>query len=159
MRYLVLVSFIVLSYVSYSQAQRSYADSLLHCLIGKWNGKGTSFGTAVEDRISFDTTIRSRFLYMKLSALTGDDFEAEGYLWYNPAKDSVEFYEFNTGRWPVRILRGKAEANMITLEEHIDARHIRITFHIMKDSFKLEEARIIGGQKEVFVNEIFTRTR
>jgi hypothetical protein len=141
----------------YGQKERTFSDSLLLCLVGHWQGKGTSFGNAVEDKISFDTTIKAKFLFMKLSALKGDDFVAEGYLWYNPNKACIEFYEFNDGAWPVRILSGKAQENNITLEENIDGRHIRITFLISKDSFVLTETRISNGKESVFVNETFRR--
>lgn len=141
------------------QKERTLSDSLLLCLVGQWQGKGTSFGKAVEDQISFDTTIKAKFLFMKLSALKGDDFIAEGYMWYNPAKASIEFYEFNDGAWPVRILTGRAEGNRITLEENTDGRHIRITFLISKDSFELTEARLNNGKENVFVKETFLRVQ
>ena len=146
--------------VSYSQDnEKKLSDSLLVCLVGEWKGKGTSFGTAVEDKASFDTVMRSRFVFMKLSAIKGDDFIAEGYLWYNPVKKLIEFYEFNDGAWPVRILTGKAKGNRIILEENTEGRHIRLTFTITKDSFDLEEASIKEGKAGVFVSETFTRIK
>ena len=162
-RVLPVIAILVLDVTSLSanaqKLQRTHADSLLHSLIGHWQGKGTSFGIAVEDKISFDTTIRGRFLFMKLAAITGDEFIAEGYLWYNPDKQQVEFYEFNDGAWPVRILTGKAEGNKILLEEKIANRHIRISFLISQESFVLTEAKIIDGKEEIFVNETFARIK
>lgn len=160
MKYFATLLVILLFHISaFGQKEQRLSDSLLLCLVGQWQGKGTSFGNAVEDKISFDTTIRAKFLFMKLSAIKGDDFVAEGYLWYNPGKARIEFYEFNDGAWPVRILTGKAEGNKISLEENIDGRHIRITFLISKDSFELTETRISNGKENVFVKETFRRVQ
>lgn len=134
-------------------------DSLLRCLVGEWRGAGTSFGKPVADTASFYTVLRSRFIFMRLSALKGDDFLAEGYLWYNASKNVIEFYEFNDGAWPVRMLSGEASGNKIILEEKLPDRHIRLTITIERDSFDLEEARIDNGKTAVFVKETFTRMR
>jgi hypothetical protein len=160
MKYLALALCIALPVICFGQKPgRSKPDSLLLGLAGVWQGKGTSFGIEVEDKASFDTVIKSGFLFMKLFSVKGDDFVAEGYLWYNPENEVIEFYEFNNGAWPVRMLKGNAEANKIALEENTDSRHIRITFVINKDSFDLEEAKLEDGKAEVFVKEKFSRVR
>ncbi|MCE3282271.1 MAG: hypothetical protein K0Q66_1008 [Chitinophagaceae bacterium] len=140
-------------------ADKIAADSLLHLLVGKWEGKGVSFGKAVEDLASFDTTIGSRFIFMKLTAVKGDNFRAEGYVWFNPVSGKVEFYEFNSGVWPVRILSGYIQGEQIILEEKTADRFIRIVFSVRKDNFYLEEAKMSGNKKEIFVSENFRRTQ
>jgi hypothetical protein len=126
--------------------------------VGFWLGEGKAGGKSVRDELEWKWALDNRFLYMHLRSIKGDTLRADGYLWYNEAQDRVEFYEFNNGAWPVRLMIGHIIRNKIVLEEKTEDRHIQISLEFETDSLlKLTEANMKSGVLEPFVEETFKR--
>ena len=129
-------------------------------IAGKWSGKGTSSGMDIQDLLTLSWTLDKRFLKFHFGAREGDSFTAEGYFWYNPQKASCEFYEFNNGEWPIRILSGSLQGNTLTLREKTEDRHVQLTIGKNADgTLSLEEAFVQEKGLTPFVNEIFNRVK
>lgn len=125
---------------------------------GHWLGEGEAGGKKVRDELQYEWTLDHRFLRMNIHSVEGDTFRAEGYLWYDEAQHRFEFYEFNNGQWPVRIMRGSLTNEKLILEEHTKDRHIRISFEWVNGNvLKLTEGHIKGGRVAPFVQETFRR--
>lgn len=147
--------FICASHILFGQADQK---NFLNHFAGKWKGEGKSMGKWVKDELVFTPTLDNKFLLMKLRALDGDSFAAEGYLRYNEQTNQFEFYEFSNGQWPVRILKGKVVDSSLVLEEKTGNRHIRITMTVKdKKTFTLEEAHVKETGLAPFVQETFTK--
>lgn len=158
----VLAMFLVVLLQSNTEAlannKQIEASKFLDRFEGYWLGEGEAGGKKVRDEMQYEWTLDHRFLHMKIRSLEGDTFRAEGYFWYNRTQNRFEFYEFNNGRWPVRIMKGSLNKEKLILEERTNDRHIRIILEWVNDGvLKLTEGYVKGQKFEPFVQETFQR--
>lgn len=133
--------------------QNSTPDSLLNLLIGQWKGKGTSYGIEIADKVEFKYALDRKFIFMQISSNKGDNFKAEGYLFFNSGKNEIEFYEFSNISG-VRQFAGQIKNNTIVLNELPEATKMKLEFIFHPDgSFSIKEYKM----REVYVMERFTR--
>ena len=134
------------------------AHAFLDRFAGRWMGEGTTRGKPIRDEMQFEWTLGRRFLRLRYRALAGDDFQAEGYVWYDPERSRYEFYEFNTGRAPVRVEVGQRTNDRLVFVERTERRHMQLTLELVDtDTLKLTEAEVFGKRVEPYVYLTFRR--
>jgi hypothetical protein len=130
----------------------------LERFVGEWEGKGQSDNNDVQDLMQFQWVLNQRFLSFSYKALAGDNYEGEGYVWYNPSLSLYEWWEFNNGRWPVRKHQGQHNDNQLVLEEHTEDRDMRLTFTFANnDTLDMTEGFLNGEQLDAYVAVKFRR--
>jgi hypothetical protein len=134
-------------------SDESIPKKFLNHFVGHWLGEGIARGQKVSDEMQCEWTLGERFLRVNIQQRGTDAFKAEGYFWYDEAQNRFEFYEFNNGEWPVRVMRGALTNEKLILEEHCENRDVRMMIEwIDGTSFRLTE------RGELFVDETFRRT-
>jgi hypothetical protein len=127
-------------------------------LLGNWLGKGNFNGKTVIDRMIFNHVLDDQFLYFQYYALEGDTYKGEGYLFFAPKDQRFQWFEFNNGRWPIRIHSGFVIDQRLILEEHTFDRDMRLIFEFLdENTLHMTEAYLRADQAEVYVDEIFAR--
>lgn len=138
---------------AYTTNHKENPDSLLNLLIGKWKGKGSSNGIDIADTVEFKKVLDGKFIYMQIGSTIGDNFKAEGYLYYDAVKREIEFYEFSNVT-DVRQFVGKALEQKIVLTEIPESKKMNLDFIFHPDgSFAIKEYT----SKDVKVFERFAR--
>lgn len=131
----------------------------LERFVGEWEGEGESDGRKVRDAMRFEWALGNRFIRFTYKALDGDDYKGEGYVWYNPARERYEWWEFNNGKWPVRQHTGRRDKDLLKLEETSTDRKLRLTFRFTADDTLLMAESFVEGDKlKPYVNVTFHRT-
>lgn len=141
-----------------SQNVESTGQQFLERFVGEWEGEGQSDNNNVQDLMRFQWVLNQRFLSFSYKALAGDNYEGEGYVWYNPSLGLYELWEFNNGRWPVREHQGQHSDNQLVLEEHTEDRDIRLTFtFVNSNTLDMTEEFVNGEQLDAYVMVRFHR--
>lgn len=134
-----------------SQNVDSAEQQFLERFVGEWEGEGQSDNNDVQDLMQFQWVLNRRFLNFSYKALARDNYEGEGYVWYNPPLGLYELWEFNNGRWPVREHQGQHNDNQLVLEEHTEDRNIRLTFtFVNSDTLDMTEGFVNGEQLDAY---------
>ena len=129
--------------------QRQRARHFFEQLVGRWTGTGTGNDGPARDSVVWEWTLNDRFLRMNYVAHS-DPFRAEGYLWDNSAQSRIEFYEFNNGEWPVRMLTGELtdEGKQLRLEEHPPGRDVSLIIRLNGASnWDFQEAHLLKDHR------------
>jgi hypothetical protein len=84
--------------------------------------------------------------------LSGDRYESEGYVWYDPKLKRYEWWEFNNGTWAVRQHRGYRHKDQLVLEEDTSDRKMRLIFTFSdNNTLAMTEAFVKGEQTKPYV--------
>lgn len=127
-------------------------------LLGSWLGTGTSNSKAVVDKMTFKYVLDDQFLYFQYYALEGDTYKGEGYLFFDHKEQRFQWYEFNNGRWPIRVHSGYANDQRLVLEEHSLGRDMQLIFEFLdENTLHMTEAYLRVDGADIYVNEVFRR--
>jgi hypothetical protein len=130
----------------------------LERLVGQWEGSGKSNNREIRDLMQFQWALNQRFVHFFYRALAGDNYEGEGYIWYNPSHRCYEWWEFNNGQRPVRMHTGHGNQNQLILEEDGEEQKMRLTFTFVDDStLEMTESFLEEEQVEPYVRVRFQR--
>ena len=135
-------------------------QKFLDQFVGTWEGKGISDAREVRDRMQFQPVLSQHFLRFSHKAIAGDDYEGEGYVWYNPTLSSYEWWEFNNGPWAVRQYQGKQDREQLILREETRDRKMQLSFaFIDNNTLEMTEAFVTDEQLKPYVKLKFQRKR
>lgn len=105
------------------------AEEFLSRFVGRWAAEGQNQeGKNVNREQRCEWVLDRRFIHIRSRSTKGDDFQSEGYLWFNPETHRYELYEFNNAQYPVTTWSGLLVNDRLVLDGKVGGQPIRTTF-------------------------------
>lgn len=108
-------------------------QELLRRFVGSWEGEGEARARDakrqnVTKQQRGEWALGKRFIHIRSRSLSGDDFQSEAYLWFNPTERRYELYEFNNGPYPVTTWTGQRAKDRLVLEGKVAGRLLHAAY-------------------------------
>jgi hypothetical protein len=135
-------------------------DALMSRFIGTWEGEGEAQGKSVTKEQRCEWALGKRFISIRSRSRSGDNFQSEAYLRFNPAERRYELYEFNNGDFPVTAWIGRRDRDRLVLEGKLAGRTVRATYMWLdKNRMQVLLSDDKGEMLKTYAGGVFRRQR